>query len=120
KNVVVYQKNVDADSKTIAPHSKSVAIEEEKATEFEKSDHFSGKMPDLTQLDAAGLVEKLADPSLEVRRLATNELVDRVEREGIDELKEAAQRLQVEWQEQREVDSRRACLLSAIVRLRLN
>ena len=35
-------------------------------------------MPDLTQLDAAGLVEKLADPNLIVRTLATNELVDRV------------------------------------------
>lgn len=34
--------------------------------------------PDLAKLDAAGLVAKLADPSLEVRRLATNELVDRV------------------------------------------
>ena len=34
-------------------------------------------MPDLTTLDAAGLVEKLADPNLEVRTLATNELVDR-------------------------------------------
>ena len=34
-------------------------------------------VPNLTRLDAAGLVEKLADPSLEVRRLATNELVEK-------------------------------------------
>ena len=33
-------------------------------------------LPDLTALDAAGLVEKLADPNLIVRTLATNELVD--------------------------------------------
>ena len=38
--------------------------------------------PDLTKLDAPALVEKLADPSLEVRRLATNELVDRADKPG--------------------------------------
>jgi putative heme-binding domain-containing protein len=36
-------------------------------------------MPDLAKLDAGGLIEKLADPNLVVRTLATNELVDRVQ-----------------------------------------
>ncbi|MEA3211022.1 MAG: hypothetical protein QOE70_4079 [Chthoniobacter sp.] len=40
-------------------------------------------MPDLTRLDAAGLIEKLADPNLIVRTLATHELVDRIGKEGI-------------------------------------
>ncbi len=41
-------------------------------------------LPDLTQLDAAGLVEKLADPNLTVRTLATNELVDRIGKDASD------------------------------------
>ena len=40
-------------------------------------------LPDLTKLDAAGLVEKLADPNLLVRTLATNELVERVGKEAL-------------------------------------
>jgi putative heme-binding domain-containing protein len=36
------------------------------------------KMPDLTKLDAAALVEKLGDSNLTVRTLATNELTDRI------------------------------------------
>lgn len=44
------------------------------------------ELPDLSRIDAAGLVEKLADPNLEVRRLATNELVDRVGKESIKTL----------------------------------
>ncbi len=36
------------------------------------------KMPDLTKLDAAALAQKLNDPNLTVRTLATNELVDRI------------------------------------------
>lgn len=42
---------------------------------------------DLTGLDTAGLIKKLADPNLEVRRLATNELVDRLGEKALDRLK---------------------------------
>ncbi len=48
-----------------------------------------GVAPDLTTRDAPALVEKLADPSLEVRRLATNELVDRVGKMGYLSLAQA-------------------------------
>ncbi len=44
-------------------------------------------LPVLTQLDAAGLVERLADPNLVVRTLATHELVDRVGDEAIPSLR---------------------------------
>ncbi len=47
-------------------------------------------MPDLTKLDAAGLIEKLADPNLIVRTLATNELVDRVGRDATAALRQIA------------------------------
>jgi len=40
-------------------------------------------LPNLTQLDAAGLLAKLGDSNLEVRRLATNELADRIGAEAI-------------------------------------
>jgi putative heme-binding domain-containing protein len=44
-------------------------------------------LPDLSHLDAPALIEKLADPSLEVRRLATNELVDRVGIDGAERIR---------------------------------
>lgn len=37
-----------------------------------------GPLPDLTTLDAAGLIAKLGDPNLTVRTLATHELVERI------------------------------------------
>lgn len=40
-------------------------------------------LPDLSQRDAAGLIASLADDNLVVRRLAVNELVDRVGKEAI-------------------------------------
>ncbi len=40
-------------------------------------------LPDLSKRDAAGLIAGLADENLVVRRLAVNELVDRVGKEGI-------------------------------------
>lgn len=48
-------------------------------------------LPNLAALDAAGLVEKLADPNLIVRALATNELVDRVGKAAVPLLQQALQ-----------------------------
>lgn len=45
------------------------------------------RMEDLTKLDAIGLLGKLADPNLTVRVLATNELVDRVGRPCLAEMR---------------------------------
>jgi putative heme-binding domain-containing protein len=44
-------------------------------------------LPNIAQLDAAGLIAQLASPNLELRRLATNELVERVGKEAIEPLK---------------------------------
>ena len=46
--------------------------------------------PNLATLDAKALVATLAAPNLELRRLATNELVDRVGKEAIPTLEETA------------------------------
>ena len=46
--------------------------------------------PNLANLDAAALVSTLAAPNLELRRLATNELVDRVGKAAIPALEETA------------------------------
>ena len=43
-------------------------------------------MPDLSGLAADGLVEKLADPNLTVRTLATNELVDRLGKSAVSSM----------------------------------
>ena len=41
-----------------------------------------GVLPDLTILDAAGLIEKLGDANLIVRTLAKHELVERIGKES--------------------------------------
>ncbi|MDQ3623085.1 MAG: c-type cytochrome [Verrucomicrobiota bacterium] len=43
-------------------------------------------LPDLSKLDAAGLVEEFGDANLLVRTLATNELVDRIGRDALEPL----------------------------------
>src|SRR5205814_9041089 len=52
----------------------------------EKKEVPVAKPADLSQLGAQGLVNRLTDDNLEVRRLATNELVDRRSEEHTSEL----------------------------------
>jgi putative heme-binding domain-containing protein len=55
-------------------------------------------LPDLTQLDAARLVEKLADPNLIVRTLATNEVAAKMEDPANLEKEPLARALEAAWE----------------------
>ncbi len=77
------------DDRTVNTRSEAEDAQEVRRRETPRPTRETRVLPDLTPLDAAALVEKLADPNLIVRTLGTHELVERVGGDAMPPLRNA-------------------------------